>query len=89
MAKRKRDEMVERWDLRAITMFETKDVQEALEEGYEPFSVTTLIKKPDSNLALSGKNEVVTETVIWFKRRNIVPLITPAATDNVTPLEPA
>jgi hypothetical protein len=83
----KPEQMVERWDLKALSMTDATDVQSALEEGYEPFSVSTLIRKPDSSLALAGKNEMTTETVIWMKRRHMVPVVSEGLA-TVTTLEP-
>jgi len=38
MAKKKQaDQMVERWDLKAVSMTEPKEIQDSLETGYEPF----------------------------------------------------
>jgi len=88
MAKKKQaDQMVERWDLKAVSMTEPKEIQDSLETGYEPFSVSNLMKKQESSLVSAGQNGgLVMETLVWLKRKVLVPVLTDASADNVTPL---
>lgn len=85
MAKKKSQETVERWDLKAVGMTDAAEIQESLETGYEPFSVSTLMKKPESTLV--GDKGYSMETLIWLKRRVYVP-VAAEAESNVTPLKP-
>lgn len=90
MKKKNKIEMVERWDLKAISMTDAAEVQTALEEGFEPFSVSSLMKKNENPLTvgMNANNGMTVETVIWMKRRHLVPAVSEGLA-SVTPLEPA
>lgn len=66
--------LVERWDLKALSMTDSTEVQTALEEGYEPFSVSSMMKKSEAVLSSATSNGMTVETIIWLKRRHLVPL---------------
>jgi hypothetical protein len=68
--------LVERWDLKALSMGDAQEVQTALEEGFEPFSVSSLVKKSESVLTSASQGGMTMETIIWMKRKNLVPLTT-------------
>lgn len=87
MSRKKTQETVERWDLKAVGMADANEIQESLETGYEPFSVSTLMKKNEGAI-LSGKDNFSVETLIWLKRKVLVPVAAEAA-NNVTPLKSA
>lgn len=63
-----------RWDLKGIEVSDQNGIQEALEEGYEPFAVTPLMKKASPNVvALNPQQQQMTvETVMWLKRAVLV-----------------
>lgn len=87
MAKKKTQETVDRWDLKAVGMADAAEIQESLETGYEPFSVSTLMKKSESPL-LSGKDGGYSmETLVWLKRKVTVP-VSAETESNVTALKP-
>jgi len=50
-------------------MGHTEEVQLALNEGYEPFSVTTMMRKAEGSLIESPSNMTMVN-IIWFKRCN-------------------
>lgn len=88
MAKKRTEETVERWDLKAVGMADAQEIQESLETGYEPFSVSTLMKKSEANLISAKDGGYTMETLVWLKRKVVVPVVA-QATNNVTPLKPA
>jgi hypothetical protein len=64
-------ERVLRWDLQAIDIQQQDKIQLALEEGYEPFSVTPMMKKMDPKITMLNPNaapQMVMETMLWLKR---------------------
>jgi len=73
--------MVERWDLLATSMTDAAAIQTALEEGYEPFSVTNQMKKVETPaIATPGQppaGGMTMDTVIWMKRKVLVPMLPP------------
>lgn len=87
MSKTKKPETVERWDLKAVSMTEPAEIQESLEIGYEPFSVSNLMKKQETSLVSANSNGgLVMETLVWLKRKVLVPVVTDTS-DNVTQLK--
>jgi len=45
------------------------------------------MKKQESSLVSAGQNGgLVMETLVWLKRKVLVPVLTDASADNVTPL---
>jgi hypothetical protein len=68
------EQSLERWDLKAVSMTDAAEIQESLETGYEPFSVSQMMKKQESALLSAGKDQIVMETLIWLKRKVLVPV---------------
>jgi hypothetical protein len=79
--------LVERWDLKALSMTDATEVQSALEEGYEPFSVSSLMKKNETVLSSASSNGMTVETIIWMKRRHLVPLTDGSETKKLSVVE--
>lgn len=66
---------VVKWDLKGVQMDNQAEIQLALEEGYEPFSVTPMMRKAQPNVVAlnpNQPNQMVMETIIWMKRPNLV-----------------
>lgn len=64
-------ERVLRWDLQAIDIQQQDKIQLALEEGYEPFAVTPMMKKMDPKITVlnpQASPQMVMETMLWLKR---------------------
>ncbi|MEO5348857.1 MAG: hypothetical protein H7836_04350 [Magnetococcus sp. YQC-3] len=63
------------WDLKAIESTEPEELQKSLDEGYEPFAVTQMMKPVKSNVVQmqpQGPNGgMAVVQVIWFKRPNV------------------
>jgi hypothetical protein len=88
MAKKKTEDTVERWDLKAVGMADAQEIQESLETGYEPFSVSTLMKKSEASLISAKDGGYTMETLVWLKRKVTVPVVAEAS-NNVTQIKPA
>lgn len=58
-----------RWNLKGITSSDQEELQEALETGYEPFSVVVQpVPAPQGKILDAGKPQFVMQTVIWLKQ---------------------
>lgn len=57
-----------RWNMMGVRETDVKDIQTALENGYEPFAITTKPVPQKSPLLDGGKSAFAIETIIWFKQ---------------------
>lgn len=63
------------WDLKAVETVEEAELQSCLDEGYEPFAVTQIMKQVKSNVVQmqaqgTGSGMTVVQ-VVWFRRPNV------------------
>jgi hypothetical protein len=57
-----------RWNMMGIRETDVKDIQAALETGYEPFAITTKPIPQKSSLLEGNKSAFSIETILWFKQ---------------------
>lgn len=75
VTEKKTVERVIRWDLQAIDIQQQDKIQLALDEGYEPFAVTPMMKRMDPKVAMlnpQASQQMVMETMLWLKRGNLM-----------------
>ncbi len=73
------------FDMVACNQNDMEKIQEALESGFEPFSVSqSMVQTKAPALALvenQAQPKFTMETIIWFKKSNLLPIMTQAEID--------